>query len=161
MKMLSPGRVVLLSLALCIFPSLASAQGLFGKNKVHYDQLDWHVLETPHVRLHYYAEEESLARRTVVLAESICVEYDRRFRLQNPAKVPLLLSPSPPSFQQSNATRGLVSEGPGALTELIKGRVLVPYPGPWARLVWVTRHELTHSYMLAKLTRVMRDHHRS
>src|SRR5262249_31021223 len=111
MKRLSPGRLVLLSLAIGTLPSVASAQGLFGKNKVHYDQLDWHVLETAHVRLHYYADEESLARQTVALAESICVEYDRRFRLENPPKVPLLLYSSHPFFQQSNATPGLVSEG--------------------------------------------------
>jgi hypothetical protein len=34
----------------------AAAQS-FGKNKVHYEQLEWAVLETPHLRLHYYTEE--------------------------------------------------------------------------------------------------------
>ena len=42
------------------------AQG-FGKNKVQYEPLDWAVLETPHLHLHYYAQEESLARRLAVL----------------------------------------------------------------------------------------------
>ena len=59
--------------------SSASAQ-TFGKNKVQYTPLDWAVLETPHLRFHYYAEEESLARRLVAVAESVCVEFDARFR---------------------------------------------------------------------------------
>jgi len=31
----------------------------------------------------------------------------------------------------------------------------------WRRLVWVTRHELTHSYMLEKLGQVMKSHRRT
>src|SRR5207237_2830021 len=56
---------------------------------------------------------------------------------------------------------GLISESVGGLTELVKGRVLIPHNGSWARLTWVARHELTHAYMLEKLSRVMREHKRS
>src|SRR5437870_339483 len=143
----------------CLAPS-AHAQG-FGKNKVQYESLQWAVLETPHVRLHFYAEEESLARRLAVVAESVCVEYDGRFRLEMRHPVPILLYSAHHLFQQTNATPGLISEGVGGLTELIKGRVMIPHNGSWARLVWVTRHELTHAYMLEKLSRVMREHHRT
>ncbi len=155
------GALALLLLGLLGWHSPAVGQSLFGKNKVHYDRLDWHVLETPHVRLHYYAEEESLARETAALAESTCVEYDRRFRLQPKQRVPLLLYSTHHLFQQSNATPEMISEGVGGLTELIKGRVLIPYTGSWRRLVWVTRHELTHAYMLDKITRVLREHKKS
>jgi hypothetical protein len=51
----------------------AHAQG-FGQSKVQYDDLDWSVLETPHLRLHFYAKEESLARRITPFAESVAVE---------------------------------------------------------------------------------------
>ena len=119
------------------------------------------MLETPHLRLHYYAEEESLARHLVVYAESVCVEYDGRFRLPQRAPVPFLLYSVHHLFQQTNATPGFISEGTGGLTELVKGRVLLPHNGSWARLRWVTRHELTHSYMLEKLSHVMRDHRRN
>src|SRR5262245_60725750 len=140
--------------------SSASAQ-VFGKNKVQYEPLDWSVLETPHVRFHYYAEEESLGRRLSAVAETVCVEYDERFRLKFRAPIPILLFSSHHYFQQTNATQGLISEATGGLTELIKGRVLIPHNGSWARLVWVTRHELAHAYMLEKLSRVMKDHKRS
>src|SRR5690348_7345467 len=75
--------------------------------------------------------------------------------------VPILLYSAHHLFQQTNATPGLISEGVGGLTELIKGRVMIPHNGSWARLVWVTRHELTHAYMLEKLGTVMKQHHRT
>jgi hypothetical protein len=151
----------------CVLACLASvavrpaAAQSFGKNKVHYEQLEWAVLETPHLRLHYYTEEESLARALVVFAESVTVEYDRRFRLTPKTRVPLLLYSTHHLFQQTNATPELLSESVGGLTELIKGRVLIPHNGSWARLRWVTRHELTHWYMLNKISAVMKEHHRS
>jgi Tol biopolymer transport system component len=137
----------------------ASAQ-LFGKNKVQYEPLDWSVLETPHLRMHYYAEEESLARALVVFAESVCVEFDGRFRMERRNKVPFLLYSAHHLFQQTNATSGFISEGTGGLTEFIKGRVLLPHTGSWRMLRWVTRHELAHWYMLEKLARVMRENKR-
>jgi hypothetical protein len=36
--------------------------------------------------------------------------------------------------------------------------VLIPHTGSRSRLVWVTRHELTHAYQLAKLARISHDH---
>lgn len=150
----------LLALALLLAAAPAVAQG-FGKNKVQYEPLDWAVLETPHLRLHYYAEEESLARRLTVFAESVCVEYDRRFSVKPRTRVPFLLYSVHHLFQQTNASEGFISEGVGGLTELIKGRVLLPHPGSWKRLEWVTRHELTHWYMLEKLSQVMRMHKRA
>jgi hypothetical protein len=142
------------------FAAPAAAQG-FGKNKVQYEPLEWSVLQTPHIRLHYYADEESLARRLAVVAESVCVEYDARFNLKPRHETPILLFGAHHLFQQTNATPGLISEGTGGLTELIKGRVLVPHNGSWSRLVWVTRHELAHWYMLEKISDVMKSHRRS
>ena len=145
---------------LCLSAAPARAQ-YFGKNKVQYESLRWAVLETPHVRLHFYAEEEDLARRMAALAESVCVAYDARFRVRPRGQVPLLLYSAHHLFQQTNATPELLTEATGGLTELIKGRVLVPHNGSWARLGWVTRHELAHWYMLEKLNQVRREHHRA
>jgi Tol biopolymer transport system component len=139
--------------------SPASAQS-FGKNKVQYEPLDWAVLETPHLRMHYYAEEESLARALVAFAESVCVEFDDRFRMERRNKVPFLLYSAHHLFQQTNAAQGFISEGTGGLTEFIKGRVLLPHTGSWRMLRWVTRHELAHWYMLEKIARVMRENKR-
>jgi hypothetical protein len=153
-------RRIFLVFALLLAASPASAQ-VFGKNKVLYEPLDWAVLETPHLRFHFYAEEESLARHLVVFAESVCVEYDAKFRLESQKQIPFILFSAHHLFQQTNATYGLIPESTGGLTELIKGRVLLPHTGSWHRLKWVTRHELAHAYMLEKLSRVMRENKRS
>ena len=149
-----------LGLWLGLAAGTAQAQG-FGKNKVQYDDLEWAVLESPHLRVHFYAEEESLARRITPFAESVAVEYDRRFRNRPKNHIPILLYSAHYLFQQTNAADGFISEGTGGLTELIKGRVLIPHNGSWARLAWVTRHELTHAYMMDKIGVVMREHHRN
>lgn len=156
-------RTVQAALALAVLAltaGTASAQ-VFGKNKVQYEALDWAVLETPHLRLHYYAEEEALARQLTAHAESVCVEFDARFRLQFRKPIPFLFYSVHHLFQQTNAASGLISEGTGGLTELIKGRVMLPHTGSWSRLVWVTRHELAHAYMLEKIGQVMRAHRRN
>src|SRR5947199_10175930 len=101
-----------LSAAVLLASASAGAQG-FGKNKAQYEPLDWSVLETPHLRLHYYAQEESLARRLAATAESVCVEYDVRFRLPSHHPIPFLLFSEHHIFQQTNATPELISEGVG------------------------------------------------
>jgi WD40-like Beta Propeller Repeat len=159
MRAARPWLAAALLVGFLLSPGPASAQS-FGKNKVQYEPLEWAVLETPHLRLHYYAEEESLARRLVAFAESVCVEYDGRFHMERRNKVPFLLYSAHHLFQQTNASSGFISEGTGGLTEFIKGRVLLPHTGSWRMLRWVTRHELTHWYMLEKISRVMRENHR-
>jgi hypothetical protein len=155
-----PALAALALLAILAAPRGSAAQG-FGKNKVQYETLRWNVLETPHVRLHFYAEEESLARRLAAFAESVCVEYDGRFQMRPIHHVPFLLYSAHYLFQQTNATPEMLTEGTGGLTELVKGRVMIPHTGSWARLEWVTRHELTHWYMLEKISSVMHAHHRT
>jgi len=123
----------LLGLLLALAAGTAHAQG-FGKSKVQYETLEWAVLETPHLRVHFYAEEESLARRITPFAESVSVEFDARFRLKLRNRIPILLYSAHHLFQQTNAAQGLISEGTGGLTELIKGRVLIPHNGSMARL---------------------------
>jgi hypothetical protein len=150
--------VLALGLALA-FTREAGAQS-FGQNKVHYESPRWAVLETPHVRLHYYAEEESLARGLAAYAESVSVEYDGRFHVTPRHRIPVLLYSTHHQFQQTNATPELLTESVGGLTELIKGRVLIPHTGSWARLRWVTRHELTHAYQLEKFAQVLHAHHK-
>jgi len=155
-----PALAALVILGLLAASRDAFAQG-FGKNKVQYETLRWSVLETPHVHLHFYAAEESLARKLAAFSESVCVEYDGRFQLHPIHHVPFLLYSAHYLFQQTNATPEMLTEGVGGLTELVKGRVMIPHNGSWARLQWVTRHELTHWYMMEKISSVMHQHHRT
>lgn len=146
--------------ALACVSSPARAQILFGKNKVQYERRDWFTLRTPHTEIFFYPDEEGLAREVASVAESTCAEYDTVYAVTPKHLIPILLFSSHQAFQQTNAARGLISESTGGLTELIKGRVLIPHTGSRSRLVWVTRHELAHAYMLEKLSRVLREHHK-
>jgi hypothetical protein len=161
----APGRRTAFAAALLfalplVVPSASHAQSFFGKNKVQYERRDWFTLRLPHVEVLFYPEEEALARELAEIAESTCVEYDTLFRLNLEKPIPILLFSSHQAFQQSNAAMGFIGEGTGGLTELVKGRVLIPHTGSRRQLVWVTRHELVHAYMLEKLARVQKEHKR-
>jgi hypothetical protein len=86
----------------------ASAQG-FGKNKVQYESLDWSVLETD-LRLHYYAAEESLARRLAAFANT-CVVFDGRFSISAEDPDLALLGPSSLPADQRDARPGVGGNG--------------------------------------------------
>ena len=43
--------------ALSALPSSASGQSYFGRNKVHFDDFDFQILETDHFDIHFYPEE--------------------------------------------------------------------------------------------------------
>src|SRR5262247_2228775 len=95
-----PARFAAALIALWAIGASPAAGQVFGKNKVQYEPLDWSVLETPHLRLHYYAQEESLARRLAATAESVCVEFDGRFRLPSRRPIPFLIYSAHHVFQQ-------------------------------------------------------------
>lgn len=139
-------------------PDRPVAQGLYGQNKVQYDRLDWRILRTEHVEIYFYDEEELLARELAAIAESTCAEFDTTFRMRPRNPIPILTYSSHQAFQRTNATPGFIGEGTGGITELIKGRVLIPHNGSRHRLVWVTRHELVHAYMLEKLAQERSAH---
>jgi hypothetical protein len=155
-------------LAFCLLVALASlavarpcpAQGLFGKNKVTYDRRDWFSIRTEHCEVFYYSDEEGLAREVAAIAESTAAEYDTTFRMRPRKRIPILSYASHQAFQQSHAASGFIGEGTGGLTELIRGRVLIPHTGSTPRLVWVTRHELVHAYMIEKLSQIQHKTHK-
>jgi hypothetical protein len=138
----------------------ARAQLFFGKNKVQYTDLTWQVMETPHLALHFYPEERELARWVAVMAEEACVEFMAEMELDSlrAGRIPFLLYSTHRDFEQTNVTPSIVPEEVGGLTDLIKGRVLVPHTGSYHRLRWVVRHELVHALMLEKLAQDMRAH---
>ena len=152
--------LLLLAPALLAWAAPCAAQGLFGKNKITYDRRDWFSIKTEHCEVFYYADEEGLAREVAAIAESTAAEYDTLFRMRPRKRIPILSYASHQAFQQSHAASGFIDEGTGGLTELVRGRVLIPHTGSTPRLVWVTRHELVHAYMLEKLSQIQHESHK-
>jgi len=139
------------------FSALCHAQGMFGKNKVQYSDLEWYELEGKYVRVYFYTEEKELACATLALADSMSAALADTFRHEPEKKIPLVLYSSQRDFQHSNIVPFLLPEEVAGLTEFAKGRVLVPYTGSVYRFRWVLCHELTHAFMIDKLGSTMAE----
>lgn len=135
-----------LLVALVLWPTLAQAQ-LFGRNKIQYENFEWHVLNTPHFEVFFYPEEEDLAARAAVIAEDAYLRLSQIFDHELETQVPFILYASPNDFQQTNISDGLIGEGTGGFSEPLRKRMVLPYPGDTEGFVHVINHELVHVFM--------------
>ncbi|MBA7577481.1 hypothetical protein ES708_19334 [subsurface metagenome] len=127
------------------------AQFYFGRNKIQYEQFDWHVLTTPHFQIHYYAGEETLARAAAYWAEEAFDSLEIKFNHTLGRKVPLVIYSNHLHFQQTNTIPQFLPEGIGGFFEFIKGRVVLPNNGSMSHFRDVLRHELVHVFMHSKI----------
>jgi Tol biopolymer transport system component len=140
------------------FASSAHAQYPFGKNKVIYQGKDWRVLETPHVDIYHYAPDSTLILYLAPLVEETFLEYTKTFRVEFRRRLPFVFYATHYDFQQTNILPVLISEYTGGFTDLMKGRIAVPFNGSYANLRHVVRHEMVHAFMLEKLQDTMHAH---
>src|SRR5215216_5875368 len=107
--------------ALVIVATASSAQAqYFGRNKVHYDRLDFRLLQTEHFDIYYYAEEETATRHAARMAERWYSRFSRLLGHTFSSRQPLILYASHPHFSQTNLTPGSPGEGTGGFTERTK-----------------------------------------
>lgn len=142
---------------LALLAPTATAQ-FFGRNKIQYEQFDWHVLETEHFDIYYYPEMQTLAEHGAAFAEEAYEELENRFDFSLNHRVPLIFYSSNLHFKQTNVTPGFIPDGVGGFFEFLKGRVVVPANGDLHRFRRVIRHETVHVFTYSKFTRVLRDH---
>src|SRR3990172_3253368 len=91
------------SLAASLLPAPVAAQfGTFGTNKIQYRRFDWRVLHSEHVDLHFYPEEEELARVALAYAEESYRDLEGRFRHSVTSRIPLIVYASHSDFEQTN-----------------------------------------------------------
>ncbi|OQY29654.1 MAG: hypothetical protein B6244_03020 [Candidatus Cloacimonetes bacterium 4572_55] len=134
------------------------AYGYFGRNKVQYSEFDWEVMETPHFEIFYYKKERELVEIAAKLCEDSFADLTQKFKDHPYRKTPLIVYSTHFDFQQTNATPHIISEGLAGLTEFLKGRVVVHHNGSYYHLKHVIHHELTHVFMLARLSHALQDH---
>ncbi|MFT5142267.1 MAG: hypothetical protein ACI80V_001572 [Rhodothermales bacterium] len=132
----------------------------FGRNKVQYDNFEWHVLETEHFDIFYYPEMLELAQQGAFFAEEAYDDLQNRFNFSLNNRVPIIFYSSNLHFKQTNITPGFIPDGVGGFFEFLKGRVVIPANGNITRFRRVIRHELVHVFTYNKVLRVMRDHRR-
>ncbi|HZJ01206.1 MAG TPA: BamA/TamA family outer membrane protein [Gemmatimonadaceae bacterium] len=136
---------VLVGASSIVIPSVSSAQ-YFGRNKVQYDNFDFHILETPHFRLHFYPEEEEAARDMSRMAERWETRLSGLFSRQLKKRKPILLYANQPDFQQTNAVTGQLTEGTGGVTESLRDRLIMPLTGVYRDNDHVLGHEMVHVF---------------
>ncbi|NIM19777.1 MAG: hypothetical protein GTO51_05980 [Candidatus Latescibacteria bacterium] len=147
-------------LVLILFPTGSDAQYPFGKNKVIYSNKDWKVLQTPHVDIYHYPSERNLVLSVAPAVERTYEEYSELFGLEFEERVPVVLFSSHYDFQQTNIIPQLISEYTGGFTDLMKGRIAIPFTGAYSDLLHVLRHEMVHAFMLEKIRLVMAEHNK-
>ncbi|HEX7880064.1 MAG TPA: basic secretory protein-like protein, partial [Candidatus Eisenbacteria bacterium] len=128
-------------------PPKALAQ-YFGKNKVHYNNFDWKVIETEHFEVYYYDEEAETAKDAARMAERSYTRLAHVLRHQFKKPIPLVLYATHGQFQQTNILQELIDEGTGGVTEFAKQRVFLPFTGSYSELEHVLSHELVHAFQI-------------
>jgi Tol biopolymer transport system component len=132
------------------FPPGAEAQ-YFGQNKVQYRRYQWRSITSDHFEVYFYTGLDSLARRTLDLAEKTNAMLVVRMGHALRRRVPIILYGSHNDFAQTNVTPELIDAGTGGFTEVLRNRVVLPFTGSYEDLRHVVVHELTHAYMFDML----------
>jgi hypothetical protein len=149
-------------LAILITQSALLAQYVdFGRNKVQYNNFDWHTLSTPHFKIYYYPEMKELAEIGAAYAEDAYKIHQQNFNYSFNDTTPIIFYSTASHFRETNTTPGLIPDGVGGFFEFIKGRVVIPYDGSLGNFKHVIRHELCHVFMTAKVGNVLRSHRQS
>ena len=165
-RSIAPIRALLLAVLALVLTGLlrstAQAQPYsdFGKNKVQYTSWDWKVLESEHLDLYYYSEEEGLARIALEMAEDAYEDLQPKFAHQVKRRIPLIIYNSFQDFEQNNITPFFLPEGVAGLTEFARGRVLVPFNGSLSDFRTTIHHELVHVYQRSLTEEVYKEHFR-
>ena len=131
--------------------SMAQQQGTnffpyFGKNRVKYDDFEWHIYETDHFEIFYYPELEEHLGRVAGYAESAYAQISADLTHDLATLVPLVVFKTHSEFEQQNIAPGQSPEGVGAFAEPFRQRIVLPIDEPPDQLYRLITHELTHQF---------------
>jgi hypothetical protein len=130
-----------------LVPGTSHAQ-YFGRNKVHYDRLDFRLLQTDHFDIYYYAEEEAATRHAARMAERWYVRFSRLLGHSFSGRQSLILYASHPHFAQTNLTAASPGESTGGFTERNKSRIAMPFAPGLGDTDHVLGHEIAHAFQI-------------
>lgn len=118
----------------------------FGQNKIQYEMFDWKSIRSDHFEVYYYAGSDSLAMRTLDLAEKTNAIFSKRLQHSLSRRIPIILYASHNAFSQTNTISDLIDGSTGGFTEPLRDRVVVPFAGSYEDFRHVLVHELTHAF---------------
>jgi hypothetical protein len=118
----------------------------YGKNRVKYDDFQWHIYTTDHFEIFYYPELEEHLARIASYAESAYAQISADLAHDLATLVPLVVFKTHSEFEQQNIIPGAVSDGVGAFAEPFRQRIALPIDEPPDQLYRLITHELTHQF---------------
>jgi Tol biopolymer transport system component len=139
-------RIAGLAFAVLVTTVVAADAQSFGRNKVHYDDLDFRILETPHFNIYYYPEEHDASVEAGRLAERWYARLSKALDFTFTERQPIVLYASHSQFIQTNIIPDFLGEGIGGVTEHDKGRVVLPFAAGLGETDHVLGHELVHAF---------------
>ncbi|MGH9349081.1 MAG: hypothetical protein ACRD26_17635 [Vicinamibacterales bacterium] len=143
-------RLAVVVFTLVVFLAAAPAHAqYFGRNKVHYDRLEFRVLRTEHFDIHYYDEEEEATRHAARMAERWYTRFSSLLDHTFNERLVLVLYASHPHFAQTNLTAGSPGEGIGGFTERARSRIAMPFAAGLGETDHVLGHEIAHAFQIA------------
>ena len=129
----------------------------FGRNKVHYDRLDFRVLRTEHFDIHYYDEEAEATRHAARMAERWYARFSALLGHTFSGRQVLVLYESHPHFAQTNLAAGSPGEGVGGFTERAKRRIAMPFAAGLGETDHILGHEIAHAFQIDIAKRAKQD----
>jgi len=138
-------RVAGALVGLLLIAGAAHAQ-YFGQNKVQYREHEWNSISSDHFEVYFDAGSDSLAMRTLDLAEKTQAVFARRLGYSLSKRIPIILYASHQEFAQTNITSDLIDGSTGGFTEALRDRVVVPFSGSYEDFRHVLVHELVHAF---------------
>ena len=148
------------AIILAVLATLSSTDAraqYFGRNKVHYDRLDFRLLQSEHFDIYYYAEEEAATVYAARMAERWYSRLSRVLDHTFSTRQPLILYASHSHFAQTNLTGGFVGEGVGGFTERTKSRIAMPFTPGLGETDHVLGHEIAHAFQIDIARSVKQD----
>lgn len=140
------------------FTSTVLGQYYFGRNKVQYNQFQWHILKTKHFDIYFYPEMESLAEIGAFFAEESYSILQDKFNHNILKRIPLVFYSSHFHFEETNILPYIIPPGVGGFFEYIKGRVVVPSDGSLSQFRKIIRHELVHVFQRSFIVSILKNH---
>ena len=98
----------------------------YGKNKIRYDNFEWHIYTTDHFEIYYYPEIKQHLERIASYAESAYSQVSSDLKHDLAFKVPLVIYKTQSEFQQQNIEPTELPEGVLAFAEPYRDRMVLP-----------------------------------
>jgi hypothetical protein len=135
-----------IGLALCVLAADTAAAQPFGRNKVHYEDLAFRVLVTPHFDIYYYPAEHEATLHAARMAERWYDRLSATLHHQFTERQPIVFYASHAQFAQTNVLPGFIPDSVGGVTEHERGRVVLPFAAGLGDTDHVLGHELVHAF---------------